>query len=111
MPRRSITLYWAKDLKFGDHPDHTLNYDLRALDRHGVLSLNAVAGMGQLGAVEKDIQQVLGFVEFNQGHRYEDFKPGVDKVAAYGIGAPLKKLFTRKRADQPEESINATPGQ
>ena len=24
--------------------------------------------------------------DFTTGNRYEDFKPGVDKVAAYGIG-------------------------
>jgi uncharacterized membrane-anchored protein len=64
-----------------------LNYDIRALGRRGVLSLNAVASMGQLQAIEKDMRQVLGFVTFNEGHRYSDYVPGADKVAAYGIGA------------------------
>jgi uncharacterized membrane-anchored protein len=80
-------LYWAKELKFGDSPDHTLNYDIRALGRRGVLSLNAVAAMGQLPMVRTDMQQVLGFVDFNDGHRYGDYVAGTDKVAAYGIGA------------------------
>src|SRR5205809_4201227 len=31
--------------------------------------------------------QVMGFVEFNEGHRYADFVPGTDKVAEYGIAA------------------------
>src|SRR4029077_20327257 len=31
--------------------------------------------------------RVIGFVEFNGGHRYADFIPGTDKVAAYGIAA------------------------
>ncbi|HKQ90886.1 MAG TPA: DUF2167 domain-containing protein, partial [Blastocatellia bacterium] len=35
-------LYWAKELSFGDEPERTLNYDIRALGRRGVLSLNAV---------------------------------------------------------------------
>src|SRR5262245_13614274 len=38
-------LYWAKELSFGGEPEHTLNYDIRALGRRGVLSLNAVASM------------------------------------------------------------------
>jgi uncharacterized membrane-anchored protein len=80
-------LYWAKELSFGGDPEHTLNYDIRALGRRGVLSLNAVASMGQLQMVEKDMQQVLAFVEFNEGHRYSDYVAGADKVAAYGIGA------------------------
>jgi uncharacterized membrane-anchored protein len=80
-------LYWAKELSFAGAPEHTLNYDIRALGRRGVLSLNAVASIGQLQAIEKDMRQVLGFVTFNEGHRYSDYVPGADKVAAYGIGA------------------------
>ena len=83
----SQKLYWAKELKFGDAPGHTLNYDIRVLGRGGVLSLNAVAAMEQLPQVERGMQELLGFVEFNQGHRYADFVPGTDRVAAYGIGA------------------------
>jgi uncharacterized membrane-anchored protein len=80
-------LYWAKELSFGGETEHTLNYDIRALGRRGVLSLNAVASMDQLQAVEKDMKQLLTFVEFNDGHRYSDYVAGADKVAAYGIGA------------------------
>ena len=79
-------LYWARELKVGGFDAHTLNYDVRVLGRQGVLSLNAVAGMSQLPAVQRDMQGVLGFVEFNEGNRYADFSDG-DKVAAYGIGA------------------------
>jgi uncharacterized membrane-anchored protein len=80
-------LYWAKELSFGGESEHTLNYDIRALGRRGVLSLNAVASMDQLQAIEKDMREVLSFVEFNEGHRYGDYVAGVDNVAAYGIGA------------------------
>jgi uncharacterized membrane-anchored protein len=85
--KTSHKLYWAKELKFGDNDENTLNYDIRALGRRGVLSLNAVAAMSQLKDVEKDMQAVLGFVEFNEGHRYKDYVDGTDKVAAYGVGA------------------------
>ena len=30
---------------------------------------------------------VIAFTNFNEGNRYEDFDPELDKVAAYGIGA------------------------
>jgi uncharacterized membrane-anchored protein len=80
-------LYWAKELKFGDGADHTLNYNIRILGRKGVLVLNAVSDMRQLGNVEQDMQQVLAFTNFTAGNRYEDFDANIDKVAAYGLGA------------------------
>lgn len=79
-------LVWAQELKVAGAAQHTLNYDVRVLGRGGVLSLNAIAAMSQLPQVERDMQGVLGFVNFNDGHRYTDYVSG-DKVAAYGIGA------------------------
>jgi uncharacterized membrane-anchored protein len=85
--QNSHKLYWAKELNFAGAPMNTLNYDIRVLGRRGVLSFNAVASMDQLAAIEKDMQEVLAFAEFNPGHRYADFSSSTDKVAAYGIGA------------------------
>ncbi len=79
-------LHWAKELVFGDEPKHTLNYDVRALGRKGVLKMNFVAGMDQLDTIKATIPTVVDMPEFNQGSRYEDYLPGADKVAAYGIG-------------------------
>lgn len=80
-------LYWAKDLQFGGEPSRTLNYDVRVLGRRGVLVLTAISGMSELAAVDSGMAAVMGLVEFNEGHRYADFMPGTDQVAAYGIGA------------------------
>lgn len=79
-------LHWAKELKFEGQDEHTLNYNIRVLGRHGVLVLNAVAGMTQLGSIRKAVPNVLEVVEFVDGKRYKDFDSSVDKVAAYGIG-------------------------
>lgn len=80
-------LYWAKELAFGGRTYTTLNYNVRILGRRGVLVLNAVAGMDQLADIERDMQQVIAFTDFNPGYRYADFTPGTDKVAAYGLAA------------------------
>ena len=80
-------LYWAKELRFGDIPVNTLNYNVRILGRKGVLVLNLVATMPQLQEIETAIPTVLAMTNFNPGHRYSDFDPSVDEVAAYGIGA------------------------
>jgi len=83
----SKKIYWAKDLKFGENAEHTLNYCIRVLGREGVLELNAVAGMSQLEAVKESMKQVVGFADFTQGNRYADFNADTDKVAAYGLAA------------------------
>jgi uncharacterized membrane-anchored protein len=88
-------LYWARELAEPGSNYRTLNYDVRVLGRRGVLSLNAVSGMESLGAVERDMQDVLRLVDFEQGHRYSDFTSG-DKIAAYGIGALVAGTFAAK---------------
>ncbi|WP_020410754.1 DUF2167 domain-containing protein [Hahella ganghwensis] len=80
-------LHWAKEIKFGSSPDHTLNYNLRVLGRQGVLSLNFIADMSQLPEIESQLDGVMQVAHFNPGYRYEEFDPSVDKVAAYGLGA------------------------
>ncbi|HEX2855390.1 MAG TPA: DUF2167 domain-containing protein [Opitutaceae bacterium] len=80
-------MYWAKELKFGDSAEHTLNYNIRMLGRRGVLVLNAVAGMGQLKEVEAATPELLRMVDFQDGHRYADFTQGTDKTATYGLAA------------------------
>jgi uncharacterized membrane-anchored protein len=78
-------VYWAKELAFGSTPHHTLNYSIRILGRRGVLVLNAVAGMSQLPMISAETQSVLTAINFSQGHRYQDYLPGKDKAATYGI--------------------------
>ncbi|WP_437880485.1 DUF2167 domain-containing protein [Pseudomonas sp. LRF_L74] len=80
-------LHWAKEVRFGDSDVNTLNYNIRVLGRKGVLVLNFVAGMDQLQEIKRNVPTVLAMTEFNQGSRYADFNPDMDKVAAYGIGA------------------------
>lgn len=80
-------LYWAKELSFDGNAQHTLNYDIRVLGRHGYLSLNAVAGMSELAQVQKGMQDLLPMTEFDSGARYADFDASTDKVASYGLAA------------------------
>jgi uncharacterized membrane-anchored protein len=80
-------LYWAKEVKFEDQDENELNYDIRILGRRGVLVLTAVSRMSQLPEIENQTPAILGMVDFNQGNRYADFDPKIDKVATYGIAA------------------------
>lgn len=78
-------LYWAKKLQFEGEDIQTLNYNIRMLGRRGVLELNAIASVDQFDEIDKQTPEILGMVNFNEGNRYADFDPNVDKVAKYGI--------------------------
>ena len=80
-------LHWAKELKFGNQAINTLNYNIRVLGRKGVLVLNFIAGMDQKELIDSKLDDVLSLADFDQGSRYEDFDPSIDKIAAYGLGA------------------------
>lgn len=80
-------LHWAKEIKFGDAPVNTLNYNIRVLGRKGVLLLNFIASIEQKELIERNLDSVLAMAEFDDGARYADFDPDLDKVAAYGLAA------------------------
>ncbi len=89
-------IHWAKELSFNGSPEHTLNYDIRVLGREGYLSLNAVAAMQDLAAVEAGMQKILGFTGFDEGRRYADFDSKTDKLAAYGVAALVAGTLASK---------------
>ena len=73
-------------MKFGTDETNTLNYNIRILGRKGYLNMNAIGYIDVLPIFNNDIDKILTSVEFNKGHRYNDFNPDIDKVAAIGIG-------------------------
>jgi uncharacterized membrane-anchored protein len=80
-------LYWAKELKLEGAQSNTLNYDVRVLGREGVLSMNAVASIGQLTQIRSDMKPLIEVAEFNEGYRYAEFNSKTDRMAEYGLGA------------------------
>lgn len=80
-------LYWAKELAFEGAQDSTLNYAVRMLGREGVLEMNAVASVGQVGMIERQMPDVIAMGGFVEGQRYEEFNADTDQVAAYGLAA------------------------
>lgn len=89
-------LYWAKELKFGDSEQNTLNYDIRFLNRHGVYVMSYIASMDQLEEVNASLPDILNAVSFEQGSRYEDYIPGADKLAAVGVGGLIAGKLAAK---------------
>ena len=79
-------LHWAKELHFGEAEYNTLNYNIRVLGRKGYLILNAIGDIEVLSKFNEDRDRIIESVEFEDGYKYSEFDPGIDEVAAYGIG-------------------------
>ncbi|MEO6740793.1 MAG: DUF2167 domain-containing protein [Chthoniobacteraceae bacterium] len=82
--RATHKLYYAK-LFDVEGPEQQLNYDIRVLGRSGHLELSIMSSKSGMQDIEKQAPAILGMVDFTDGNRYADYKPGTDKVAAYGI--------------------------
>jgi uncharacterized membrane-anchored protein len=82
----SKKLHWAKELKFETYDVNTLNYNIRVLGRKGFLILNAIGDIDVLETFNEDRDKIIASVEFEKGYRYDEFSPGIDRVAAYGVG-------------------------
>ncbi len=82
----SKKLHWAKELKFEGTEVNTLNYNFRVLGRKGYLVLNAIGDIDILPLVNEDADKILTSISFNEGNKYSEFNPEIDKVAAYGVG-------------------------
>ena len=89
-------LYWAKQLHFDGSEGDTLNYDIRELGRKGVLIVSFIANIEQLDEVKAAAPEIRKMVDFTEGNRYADFQPGVDTVAAIGIGGLIAGKLAAK---------------
>lgn len=79
-------LIWAKEIAFAGNTENTLNYDVRVLGREGVLSMNIVAQMSDLAAIGPEAAKLMNTATFQPGAQYADYREGVDRKAAYGVG-------------------------
>lgn len=75
---------WAQDLAIGGGDAHSLNYDIRLLNRQGVLSLNVISSMADLGDVRAAAGSIAQAAVFDAGSTYADHAKG-DKVAEFGV--------------------------
>lgn len=80
-------IHWAKRLQVQGVPVTSINYDIRVLGRAGYLELVAVGAETELPRMEAGMKELLTQVQFVEGQRYEQYDSGMDKAAAYGVGA------------------------
>ncbi|MFL6769729.1 MAG: DUF2167 domain-containing protein [Sphingomicrobium sp.] len=79
------TLIWARNIKFDNTKENTLNYDVRKLARTGVVSMNMVDGMNHLPLVKMAAIDLGKTVRLDEGSRYAEFNSSTDETAEYGL--------------------------
>jgi len=75
----------------------SVNYNTYALGREGFYQLNLISDRKGIDGDRRHAGVLLAALGYNTGKRYEDFQPGSDHVAEYGLaaliaGAAAKKL-------------------
>jgi uncharacterized membrane-anchored protein len=84
-PRYDATthnLEWAVRAQSEGHP--VINYNTRLLGRGGVMEVTLVTDPATLAETLPKFKAMLAGFDFNQGHKYAEFRAG-DKTAAYGL--------------------------
>jgi uncharacterized membrane-anchored protein len=74
-----------------------VNYNTYALGREGYFSLDLLSSTKTIETDKQAARALLADLTYLPGHRYEDFQPGTDHIAEYGLaalvgGVVLKKL-------------------
>ena len=80
------TLYWSQRNRT-DGNEASTNFYVTTLGRQGHLTLSATIPTDLEVAIDARIPSFVKLVEFNEGHRYEDYVYDSDKVADYSITA------------------------
>ncbi len=64
--------------------DYGVNYSMRILGRHGVMSANLVVNPEKLQSVIPTLDRLIKAVSFKKGESYGEMHAG-DKIAEYGL--------------------------
>ncbi|CAN7571923.1 DUF2167 domain-containing protein [Rhizobacter sp. LjRoot28] len=79
-------LEWALRLHAADDPSPIVNYTVRVLGRTGYERVVLVTSPESLQTDVAEFKTVLARFDFNDGHKYGEFKQG-DRVAQFGLAA------------------------
>ena len=87
-------LNWSIRATEGDIP--IINYVQLLLNREGMIRCVAVSNLAASVNVKQTARALVANINMNAGQRYEDFKPGVDKMAEFGLTALITGVIAKK---------------
>jgi uncharacterized membrane-anchored protein len=83
----------AANVDFDNGP--SINYNQNMLGRDTLLRMVAL-GSVENSKIKKFAKSAASNITYNLGKRYEDYQPGVDKVAEYGLAALIAGIAAKK---------------
>jgi uncharacterized membrane-anchored protein len=78
-----------------DQPS-TVNYNTYALGKDGFFEVNLMTNDKSVEVDKAAAYKVVDAVDYNDGKKYSDFKPGVDHMAEYGLAALVAGVAAKK---------------
>lgn len=87
--KQNRAMHWAEKIKFEGFEDLTLNYNLRILNRTGILVMSYIADMEHLPAAKASIPEAIKMVSFKEGYRYADYNSWWDWDADFGVAGMI----------------------
>lgn len=95
LDEKNAIVYWA----IAGHSDDGISFvNVKALKlgRKGLTIITWMGTAGQFINAEKTLMPILAAYKYNEDFRYASFDPGLDTVAALGVGALSYNLITGK---------------
>jgi uncharacterized membrane-anchored protein len=108
--RERHLLTWALTAREEGSPTAFVNLHTRVLGRHGHASLTLVAEASRLEDCKPEVARLLAALRFNPGARYEDFQPGRDRVAPYGLAGLVVAEAGAQAATAGRVGLSASTG-
>ncbi len=97
---QSHQLVWsllAKEHEMSTGKDYPLvNYKASMLGREGMFSFVLVTDEALIEESKQNMKDVLANMTYKQGKRYEDFLPGSDKMAGFGLATLVTGIAAKK---------------
>lgn len=93
LDRRKAVVYWAIR-GHSETGNRFINAKALRLGRKGITDLVWVGSPEQFGGSANVLRQSLQAYRYDDGFAYADFQPGVDAVAAVGVGAIAYQMLT-----------------
>lgn len=93
LDRERAIVYWALKLH-DEHGNQSINAKAMKLGRKGISDIDWTGSPDQFVDATHALEPAIQVYNYQDGFRYADFKPGVDTVAAFGIGAIAYQMLT-----------------
>lgn len=101
------SIIWAQAVSAGSQGVGGIDYEIRVLARSGVLGINILCPKTSLADVQTAAPVLASAVSFGPGARYEDYQPGEDAKAPFGLAELVTSYLSAGVSASAEDELTA----